>query len=348
MRRWGLLFAMVALAIGLWVGRAPIGDALYARIAASRAGRDALAGRSDGITLIFCGTGTPLPDPDRAESCLLVKAGNILLLIDAGDGGVRQLAGWGVPLGGLDGVLLTHLHSDHVEGLAPALLLRWTGSAASTPLPLIGPAGTGQVAAGYNQLLAADAGYRTAHHGAAIVPPGGGQFAGRDAAPGVVWNAAGLVVTAFPVDHAPVAPAYGYRIAYRGRVVVVSGDTKATPAIAAAARGADLLVHEALQPRLVAHITAGLAASGQARTAQITRDILNYHTTPEQAADLARQAGASELVLTHIAPPLPSRLLHAAFLGDAATRFGGPIRIAHDGLVLHLPAGSRAVEADSL
>jgi ribonuclease Z len=140
----------------------------------------------------------------------------------------------------------------------------------------------------------------------------------------------------------------GYRLTYKGRVVVVSGDTKAMPAMAAAAKGADLLVHEALQPRLVAGITNGLERAGQPRTAQITRDILNYHTTPEQAADLARQAGVGMLVLTHIAPPLPSRLLHAAFLGDAAQRFSGPIRIAHDGLVLHLPAGSKAVDEDAL
>jgi len=348
MRRWGLLFAIFALAIGLWWNRTPLGEEFYARTAAQRAGRNALAGRSDGLTLIFCGTGTPLPDPDRAESCLLVQAGDNLLLIDAGDGGVRKLAGWGVPLGGLDAVMITHLHSDHVEGLGPALLMRWTGSAARTALPLIGPAGTARLAAGYNEMLHADAGYRTAHHGEAITPTGGGQFSGRDVGPGVVWNAGGLVVTAFAVDHAPIAPAFGYRLQYKGRTVVISGDTASSPAVAAAARGADLLVHEALQPRLVAGITEGLARAGQPNTAQITRDILNYHTTPEQAADLAAQAGVDMLVLTHIGPPLPSRLLHPAFLGDAAARFGGPIRIADDGLVLHLPAGSKAMEDSHL
>lgn len=352
MKRFTLVLMLLLAAAGLWWARVPAGVWLYGQIAERRAGRDALAGRSDGLTLVFCGTGTPLPDPQRAESCLMVKAGNTLLLIDGGDGGVRKLAGWGVPLGGLDAVLLTHLHSDHIEGLAPALLLRWTGSAARTPLLLIGPTGTGDVAAGYNLMLKADAGYRTAHHGEAIAPTGGGAFAAREVRPGPllndVWNKDGLVVTAFAVDHAPIAPAFGYRISYKGRVVVVSGDTKSAPAIAAVARGADLLIHEALQPTLVASITRGLERAGQNRTAKITRDIMNYHTTPEQAATLAKQAGVRMLVLTHIAPPVPFRFLEPAFLGDAPKIYTGPIRIARDGLLLHLPAGSTAIDDDTL
>jgi ribonuclease Z len=351
MRKLGCL-AVLLLVLGVgFAGRAVLGGWLFDRIAERRAGRDVLAKAldgSDGLTLIFCGTGSPLPDPQRAESCLAVLAGDNLLLIDGGDGGVRKLAGMGVRLGGLDGVLLSHLHSDHIEGLAPALLLRWTGSAATTPLPLIGPPGTNDVAAGYNLMLKADAGYRTAHHGEAIAPTGGGVFSARETAPGVVWNQGGLLISAFAVDHRPVVPAYGYRIEYKGRVVVVSGDTASTPAISTAAKGADVLVHEALQPRLVAAITRGLANSGQARTAKITRDILSYHATPEQAAALAAKAGVKMLMLTHIVPPVPNRLFDAAFLGDAPSRFDGKISIARDGTLLHLPAGSDKIEMKSL
>jgi ribonuclease Z len=167
-------------------------------------------------------------------------------------------------------------------------------------------------------------------------------------APVVVHDAGGVRVTAFPVNHEPVSPAVGYRFDYKGRSVVISGDTAPTPSLVAAAKGADLLVHEALQPRLVAKLTDALAAKGIANTAQITRDILNYHTSPEQAADAARSAGVRHLLLSHIVPPLPFRFAYPAFLGDAADHFDGPITIGEDGMIFTLPAGGTDITTDEL
>jgi ribonuclease Z len=232
------------------------------------------------------------------------------------------------------------------------LLLRWSGKPNITPLPVSGPIGVERVVAGFNIAYAQDNGYRTAHHGPALMPPGGaGAVAAPfaiDGAPVVVLNDGGLRVTAFPVDHDPVQPAVGYRFDYKGRSVTISGDTGPSPSLNAAARGTDLLVHEALQPKLVARLTDALAARRIENTAQITRDILNYHSSPEQAADAARAAGAGQLLLTHIVPPLPLRFAYPAFLGDAADHFDGPITIGEDGMIFSLPAGNRAIDKDKL
>jgi ribonuclease Z len=348
----GLVVLLGAAGSMIKLFQAEIGTALLARIAGDRAGRDATAGLPDGLHVVLCGSGSPLPDPTRAGPCTMVIAGNRLFVVDAGEGGARNLTLMGLPTGRIERLFLTHFHSDHIDGMGPLLLLRWSGKPNRTPLPISGPAGVERVVAGFNLAYAQDNGYRTAHHGPALMPPAGAgavptpfAIAG---APVVVLNDRGLKVTAFPVDHDPVEPAVGYRFDYKGRSVVISGDTAPSSSLNTAARGTDLLVHEALQPRLVARLTEALAARGISNTAQITRDILNYHSSPEQAADAARAAGAKQLLLTHIVPPLPLRFAYPAFLGKAADHFDGPITIGEDGMIFSLPAGSRAIDKDKL
>ena len=258
----------------------------------------------------------------------------------------------GLPVGRIERLFLTHFHSDHIDGLGPMMLLRWTGSAATAPLPIAGPPGVEQVVAGFDAAYRLDNGYRTAHHGPVIAPPGGAVGVAMPfALPGagaVVFAQDGLKVTAFQVDHGPVKPAVGYRFDYKGRSAVLSGDTAFSPTLVAAAKGADVLVHEALQPKFVARITVALDAHGQRNTAQITRDIIGYHATPEQAADAARQAGVRALVLNHIVPPLPLRIAYPAFLGDAPKHYAGPITVGEDGMLFSLPAGSTAIDRRKL
>ncbi|MEY2883361.1 MAG: hypothetical protein RL490_1085 [Pseudomonadota bacterium] len=338
------------IAAKIW--QVPIAMRMLSRVAAERVGRDLTAGLPDGLHVILCGTGSPLPDPTRAEPCNVVIAGKQIYIVDAGDGGPRKLAQMGLPFGRINGVLLTHFHSDHIDGLGPLMLLRWTGAGATSPLPIHGPPGVEQVVAGFNAAYRIDNGYRTAHHGPVITPAAGAggtalPFAMADA-PVVVVQQDGLTITAFPVNHRPVSPAVGYRFDYKGRSVVLSGDTAVSASLDAAARGADLLVHEALQPNMVAILTDALAAKGQANTAQITRDIVDYHSTPDMAADAARKAGVTELVLSHLVPPLPFAYAYPAFLGDAAQHFSGPITVGEDGMMFSLPAGSKAIERKKL
>lgn len=351
-----LAIVVAALALAATIGaklfQRQIGTALLERVVALRVGRDATAGLPDGLHVILCGSGSPLPDPTRAGPCTMVIAGRHVFVVDAGEGGARNLAAMGMPIGRIEGLFLTHFHSDHIDGLGPMLLLRWSGGAATSPLPIHGPPGVERVVAGFNEAYALDNGYRTAHHGPAIMPPAGAGGIALPftiaAAPVVVVDADGVKITAFRVNHAPVDPAVGYRIDYKGRSVVLSGDTAASASLVAAAKGADLLVHEALQPKLVKLLTNQLVAKGFTNTAQITRDIIDYHSTPEQAADAAKAAGVKALVLNHIVPPMPLKFAYPAFLGDAPDHFSGQITVGEDGMMFSLPAGSSDITKKGL
>ena len=158
----------------------------------------------------------------------------------------------------------------------------------------------------------------------------------------------GVTVTAFPVEHTPVFPAVGYRFDYGGRAVVISGDTAPTPTIARAATGADVLFHEGLQVTMVKEMEEAAARRGRTSMTKITHDIPSYHTRPEDAAALAAQAGVTQLVFYHTIPPLPVSYLNAAFLGDSASRFKGPITVSTDGLLVSLPAGTKEIRHRNL
>jgi len=262
----------------------------------------------------------------------------------------------GLPLGKVEALLLTHFHSDHIDGLGPFMLQRWGMATATTPLPIFGPTGVDKVVDGFRAAYVLDYGYRVSHHSEKIMPSGGSGGKGMPfdlPAVGqgdtvVVLEDKGLKITAFRVNHAPIEPAVGYRFDYKGRSVVITGDTKLTPTVATAAKDADILIHEALQPALVNILGAELEAKNMGNLAHVMRDILNYHTTPEEAAAQANTAQVKQLVFNHIVPPLPIKFAYPAFVGDAAKFFGGPITVGEDGMLFTLPANSSVIEKKRL
>lgn len=359
-KRTGILLAAAALLLAggaaVMFKQGAVGERLFDRAVHDRVGRDATAALPDGLHIALCGTGSPLPNPDRAGPCNIVIAGKRIFIVDIGEGGARNIGLMGIPAGRIEGLLLTHFHSDHIDGIGPLLLAHWTQGSATAPLRVHGPTGVAEVVGGFNAAYAIDNGYRTAHHGAVITPPSGaGAIALPFALPPqgtgdtvVVIDDGGLRITAIRVDHGPVQPTVAYRFDYKGRSAVISGDTARADTLIAGARGADLLVHDALQPKLVRHMTDALTARGQKNLAQITRDIQNYHASPEQAADVAKAAGARQLVLSHLVPPIPSAFFYPAFLGDAAQHFSGPIIVGVDGMIFSLPAGSDSIDSGQL
>ena len=187
-----------------------------------------------------------------------------------------------------------------------------------------------------------------------MVRLGPGQFFGEI---GVLRNARrsatvleenGLKVTAFTFDHAPVAPAYGYRFDFKGRSVVISGDTIKCANLVSAAKGADVLIHEAQSANMVKLIQDVAERQGNARVARIVHDIRRYHTTPVGAATEANEAGVKLLVFSHIGPPVPNAIARMAFMrGVAAVRAHGVV-IGSDGMLLTLPAGSNTIGISSV
>lgn len=346
------LVAIIVLGfIGFNVFKKQIATAAFERGVAQRAGVDASADLPDGLHVYICGAGSPMPDVARAGPCLAVMAGDKAFIFDVGSGSVRNLGSMGFPIENLQSVYLTHLHSDHIDGLGELMVIAWVGASRSEPLPIAGPPGTAQVVEGFNIAYQINSTYRIAHHGTGVANPDGVGAAAQEflvpAGPSgkiVVHEDQDLKITAVRVEHAPVELAYAYRIDYKDRSVSISGDTIYDPRFVGLSEGVDLMLHEALDPEMVSTIGEQMAERGQANTAKIFFDILDYHASPEDAARSAEEAGADQLVIYHIVPPIPAEIIETVFLGDARKAFSGPIIVAKDGMMFTLPAGSETIE----
>jgi ribonuclease Z len=297
---------------------------------------------SPDLQVVLCGTGSPLPDSQRAASCTAVIAGGHFVLVDAGPGSWEVLDLANLPIGRVEAVLLTHFHSDHIGDLGEATTQGWIAGRAA-PLEVFGPPGTARVVAGLAEAYAADVDARVAHHGEHVLPRSAAGAvarelampAGAEATP--VFEREGLRVSMFVVDHEPVKPAVGYRFDYAGRSVVVSGDTRKSANLAAHARGADLLVHEALHPGMVGRAVEAARRLGLERVAKLAGDIPGYHASPVEAAEIAREAGVAHLVLTHLVPAPPNALARRLFLAGVADAYDGELTLGEDGMRFSLP-----------
>ncbi|MCC6925771.1 MBL fold metallo-hydrolase [Novosphingobium sp.] len=351
-RKVAVIGSLLAILVGLALvlGRGAIAERAFQSALDKNVGVDQSAKLGDGLHAYVCGSGSPMPDTDRAGPCIAVLAGNQGFIFDSGSGSVRKLGRMGFPMGKLQAEFLTHLHSDHIDGLGEALLQAWIAGSRGAPLPVYGPEGTDKVVAGFNAAYALDQGYRVAHHGPKVAnPAGAGGAAQVIALPDgvdsqVVWDQQGVKITVIRVNHAPISPAFGYRVDYKGRSLSISGDTVYSPAFVTASKGVDLMFHEALNKQMIAAMGKKLGERGQANTAQIMTDIQNYHASPEDAARSAKEAGVQALVLYHLVPPVPATLIEPLFLGNAPKQFGGTLKLGHDGMIVSLPAGGKQVK----
>lgn len=267
------------------------------------------------IDITLLGTGSPMIDPNRAGPSTLVKAGDAVFLVDCGRGVLMRAAAAGVGAANITALLLTHLHSDHITDLSDVITTRWVTTFVPTPLPIIGPPGTKAVVDATLAALAPDISYRIHHHPDITEPP---SIQVYEYTSGQVWDGGGVRIIAAPTDHRPVEPTLGFRVEYDGATVVLAGDTVPCPSLDELAQGADALVHTVIRADLVQQVPL-----------QRLRDILDYHSSVEQAAATAARAGVGTLVLTHYVPPLvPGQ--EDQWRALAAGEFSGPVEIGDD------------------
>lgn len=267
------------------------------------------------IEIVLLGTGSPLVDPNRAGPATLVRAGGATFLFDCGRGVLMRAASAGVAAGQLTALVLTHLHSDHITDLNDVITSRWVTSFEPHPLPVIGPPGTAAVVDGLLASLAPDISYRLAHHEDLSWDPGVTVTEHDD---GVVYEQDGVRILAAPTDHRPVHPTLGYRIEHDGHAVVIAGDTVPCEGLDRLCVGADALVHTVIRADLVANVPI-----------QRLQDILDYHSSVEQAAATATRGGVRTLVLTHYVPALVPGT-EDEWRARAATEFDGPVELGDD------------------
>jgi len=293
------------------------------------------------LRIFLIGSGGPINNEVRVTSCIAVIAGGEFFLVDIGPGTYRIVDIMRLPTPRLTKILLTHFHSDHIGDLGEANMMSWANGR-TKPIEIYGPEGVEKVVKGFIMAYEHDTGYRIAHHGKDTILPEAGtpvsktiKFSDNNEKK-LCFEKDGLKVYAFQVDHSPVKPAVGYRVEYKGNVVVITGDTKRTNNLAEHCKDADILFIEAISYEMLNNMSKNLKKNNLNRLAKIMQDIQNYHMEPVVAARVANEAGVKKLVYVHITPPLTNKATEELYLKGVSDIFKGEIILGRDRMIFRL------------
>ena len=268
------------------------------------------------MELIMTGTGSPLPDPNRSGPSQLVKVADRNFLIDCGRGCLMRLAAAGAPPITIERLLLTHLHSDHITDVNDLITTRWVQGFPAPPLPIVGPEGTENFIENTLKMLEPDIGYRIEHHSDLDSPP---QLQVSETTAGVVLEDEQVRITAAMTEHKPVHPTVGYRIEAEGSSIVLAGDTIPCAGLDELCSGADVYVQTVIRDDLIKQLPI-----------KRLLDVLDYHSTVEDAARTAKKAGVKTLVLNHCVPAPSTQEDIDQWIQIASEYFDGEIILPSD------------------
>jgi ribonuclease BN (tRNA processing enzyme) len=282
-----------------------------------------LAAQSPKTRLILLGTGGgPRPRTASSASAQVVVINDSAYVVDCGDGVARQMVQAKVPLATLRNVFVTHQHSDHTADYGNLILLAWT-SGLRTRVDAWGPPPLERMTELFFEMNASDIETRIADEGRVPLRPL--VHVHQLTQSGLVMRDDNVKVTAAMVRHPPVVPAFGYRFDARDRSIVISGDTAPSDSLIALARGADVLVHDALYAPGVDRLVSGVP-----NATTLKRSIMSHHTTAEDAGRVAQAAGVKTLVLSHFVPPDDPAITDQMWRDAARTHFRGEVIVGKD------------------
>lgn len=278
-------------------------------------------GENDGIIRIsLLGTGTPPVSSTQFGASTLIEAGGQALIFDCGRGcGIRLMQARPELYNKVHKIFLTHMHSDHLVGVPDIYMNGWL-LGRDTPLEIYGPKGTKTFIAGLRAAFTPDIHTRHTLEGLPATKDGVGYRATEIKEDGLVYQKDGLVVTAFTVDHAEAKPAYGYRVDYKGRSVMLSGDTKLTPNLERYGKGVDVIVQEVIPPFLIGILN-------KIYTPKQAQKIVDHHTLASEAGQLFAQTKPRLAVYSHYKSTAKS---DAELLETSAVQWAGPVAAGQD------------------
>ena len=295
------------------------------------------------LHVYLIGSGGPINNNTRVAPCIAVMCAGEFFLFDVGPGSYRNVDLMRLPTVYLSAIFLTHFHSDHIGDLGEANMSS-CANGRTKPLDIYGPEGVEKVVNGFIMAYEQDTKYRNDHHGdeifnlKAAIPVSKTINLQDPNERELVFDKEGLKVYAFEVDHSPVTPALGYRIEYKGNIVVITGDTIKTENLVKHSKNADILFSEAISFDMIDNVLVGLKRQNLTRAVKIMTDIKEYHMSPVIAAELAKEADVKKIVYVHVVPAVQTEKIEQAFLKGVSDVFPGEVVLGKDMMKFRLTA----------